>query len=581
LRPLTDVKLHLVETLEEAFEFRSWLGERRPMLGFDLETTGLHYARDHIRLAQFGDANEGWAIPCDRWGYGRLAADAFREYRGPMIAHNAIFDTTFLAMDGIDLPAVDDSMVMAHLDRSGWSLSLKRTAERLIGREATAGEGVLNEAMKKQRWSYATVPEGFPGYWKYSALDPVLTCRIAADIEPRVFPELRGSYDMEVGAIRALREAQVTGMRVDLDTVRSESARLGMEMQALKPQLPCNANSPKQIVAWLEERFFNLGDIVRTRTEAGEISVDDDVLTMLAEKYDVPEATIIREYRKRAKMKNGYFDNLLETEVNGIVRPHIRVLGAEKTGRMSVSEPALQTLPRTKLGRKAFIAREDHTLVMMDFAGQELRLLAHMSGDEQLKQLFRDGTDPHRWLAARANGIPEEQVTPPLRQVSKNGWYAILYGAGIPKFALTAGISEHAASEFMATVEKLFPRIRPFQAESAREVHETAEGGWGYARTWTGKRLMVRTDQAYKATNVKIQGGCAEILKLKICELMNAGFGPYIRVPVHDEIVSEVPDERLDLDVPIMAEVMRETELFDVPFPVDIEIAKCWGDKYP
>ncbi len=582
-KPLSEVDLTLVESLDEALDFKEWLSQRRGYLGFDIETTGLHYGRDRIRLAQFGDADRGWAIPVEGWGWGALAEDTLRFYNDPVIAHNAIFEQTFAIRNGLPKRTLDDSMVMAHLDRSGWSLALKRVAERELGKEAAAGEGMLDDAMRKQKWNWATVPRDFPGYWKYSALDPVLTVRLAEVLEPRIFPGNDRAYDHEIGAIDALAQAQATGMRIDVPTVQRESERMTIEMAQLRPNLPCNANAPKQIIEWLESlpQFeTNLRDIIRTRTTAGQVSVDDDVLTMLQRDHGLEEAGTIREYRKRAKLKRGYFDNLLELHDDGIVHPQVRVLGAEKTGRMSISSPALQTLPRTRLGRQAFIAREGCTLVMIDFAGQELRLLAHMSGDEQLATLFRDEQDPHLWLATEAYG---EADAPRARQTIKNAWYAILYGAGIPKFALTAGIPVTEAERIYNMLLSRFPGIRPFQEAAAREVRETMDKGWGYARTWTGRKLMVKSGEEYKATNVKIQGGCSEILKVKICELANAGFTPYLRLPIHDELLFEIPT----VDPPAiqayadeLAAVMREDELFDVPFPVDVETAACWGDKY-
>lgn len=575
---LADVKLTYVDTLDDLLDLKDWLGRSRDWLGFDLETSGLNLGRDRVRLAQLGDRNHGWAIPCEGpnsfYGAFKELIEAYDS--SPIVAHNLIFDSSFLKRDGIIVPQhlAHDSMVMAQLVTSHLPVGLKPVASRLIDQKSVAGQQVLNDAMKQQGWGWETVPLDFPPYWMYGALDPVLTCRITERLWQKVHDRYRQPYEIELGAIHVLRDAQLTGMTIDVDYARRTSAELEAEIASLSAQLPCNPNAPKQVVAFLESQ----GATLTKRTEKGHLAADDEVLAYWEEK--IPECKPMRRYRECTKLKSSYFDNLLGLEVDGIVHPSIRVLGAQKTGRMSITEPALQTLPKSSIGRNAFIAGEGETLISADFSGIELRLLAHMADEQNMIERFCAGEDLHAWTAEQIFHVTPVEKSQ--RNVAKTSGYAKIYGAGVTKFAYSAKLPEAEAAEFLNKYDELFPAVASFQERISQEVHESRpdDKGWGEVFTEYGRRLFVPKDEAYKGVNYKDQGTAGEVLKVKLCELSNAGLGPYITLPVHDEVVFRVPDDILDEVVHTVEEVMPEDQKFKVPLTVDLETTKRWGDLY-
>ena len=169
------VRVHLIESVDDASEFMRWLGERRPILGFDTETEGFHWWRMNCRLAQFGDAMTGWAIPFERWG--GVVEEAFRRYDGPITGHNVRFDVRFMYHHGIDVGRhrMHDTMLAANAIWPDEKLALKSLAVKHLDPTASAGQYALEEAMGVGSWDWATVPVDLPAYWAYGALDAILT----------------------------------------------------------------------------------------------------------------------------------------------------------------------------------------------------------------------------------------------------------------------------------------------------------------------------------------------------------------------------------------------------------------------
>lgn len=567
--------LTLVDTLDEALAMREWLGQRREWLGFDIETTGLNVGRDRIRMVQVGDPGAGWAVPYERWS--GLIHDTLGQYRdSAMVAHNALFDLKFLKRDGIEIPAhlVHDTMIMSHLDSPMSANGLKPTAKRIFGPAAGAGELGLKLAMQKQKWGWETVPYDFPAYWAYSALDTVLTASLAERLYPRIASDSRlRIYEVEVAAICVLKDAELAGLQIDLDYVTNTRSHLLARADELRPGLPLtNPGSDKQVIELLQR----MGAHLYRRTEKGNLSCDEDALLEVAEKGPNEQvktlARDLNEWRKTTRMVTNYFDNFLRQNVNGVLRCSVKTVGA-RTGRMSITQPALQTLPRGPIVRDAFVAREGMSFVLSDYDQLELRVLAHFAREEAMLEAIRNGEDLHSFVAGRLYG---PNFTKDERQTAKNANFAKGYGAGIPKFAETAGIPLHAAEEFMAAYDAMFPGVVRLQQEVAATVLQQ-----GYVETILGRKIPVEKDEAYKGTNYLVQSSAtADLIKLKIVECANAGLGEFFRLPIHDELMFEVPTDILDDVMPIIQDVMTETQLFDAPCTASPEPFARWGDKY-
>lgn len=561
--------LHLVETLDDALDMARWLAQDREWLGFDIETSGTNKGRDVTRLFQLGDANAGWAVPYEGWS--GFLKDLLNKYDRRMVAHNLIFDASFLKRDGFKLKPhlLHDSMIMTALYNPMVGIGLKPTCKRVFGAWATSGQDALKQAMAKQGWTWATVPVTLPQYWAYGALDAVLTAMLAEKYWPLI-QHSRHIYDIELAAIDVMGWAELRGMRIDLDYVEAQTRYSYSTMDYWRPQIPAeikNPGSDAEVIKYLER----MGCILWKTTAKGNTSCDDDVLKE-NEELGVPGVEAIRKWRRARWLENSYWSNMRELSVNGVLRPSIKPVGA-KTGRMSIMQPALQTMPRGTEVRDAFIAREGCYLLSTDYDQLELRVLADAAHEEAMLQAIREGRDLHNFVAESLYGA---NFTKEERQTCKNGQFAIVYGAGMAQFARTAKISQQAAQEFMDSYAAMFPGVAKFMNDMIGKARTN-----GYVETKWGRRVPVEKGKEYVAVNYYCQPtATADLIKLKIHELSCAGLGDYLLIPIHDEVLLEVPEEDKDDVKHEVDRVMTETELFDCPLTASGDLYRRWGDKY-
>lgn len=557
-----------METLDELDEFRRWLGERRPVLGLDIETTGLSLAKDTIRTVQFGDANDGWVLPYGDWR--GAIKEVVEVYEGKFVLQHAKFDAGFLTRDGVKFPwnRTHDTMFMSFLLNSMGPRSLKQASAVHVDPYATAGESSLRKAMTKHRWTYATVPITYPGYWGYAAIDTVLTARLAEVLWPQI-QYAREAYDLEMACERVLMEMELRGVRIDVDycieqfdILQEEMTELGVKLNGINP------NAPAQVI----DALVRAGATWNKRTEKGQLSVDDEVLSDLAEKgFEV--AGWVLEARSAAKMSGSYFENFLNYNNDGKLNPHINQVQA-RTGRMSITEPALQTVPKAALVRNAFIPDEGNKLLLCDYDNEELRMAAHFCADENMLAAFAEGRDLHGELAQKLYG---DNYTSKQRKTAKACMFAKAYGAGITKFALSSGLPLDEATRVFRTIDVVYPGMARSMAEVTRAVQERGSGSdFGWVKLIDGRHLQVRADKAYVGFNALIQGSCAVALKQTLVDLDLAGYGEFIRFPIHDEVVFEIPDKSV---VPEIVRVMTRNE-FRAPLTVGAKVVDRWGDAY-
>ena len=574
------IELRLVQDLEDVFDLKEWMGERRPgWLGLDVETTGLNKARDRVRTYQFGDERKGWTVPLDE--YRGVVRELLAGYDRPVVYHNAIFDLGFNAVEGLSIrdDLVDDTMLMSHVLQPASAHALKLLATRYVDKRSAHGQSLLKEQMDKHRWGWDTVPLDLPAFWMYSALDTCLTAALAPHLRKRLdTPELWGAYEIEREAVPILARAETRGMAVDPEYLRLASEELTRRLDALAPHLGnLNANSDAQVIAWLQERGYRLVKL----TEKGKWSTDDEVLAHAA--TVIPEAAYIRDARRYRLFRDRYVHkmrDLGEPEPSGLLKVccNVRPVAAV-TSRMSVADPPLQQMPRGRWIRDAFVARPGHKLVSADYDGMEMRVLASLANEEALIQTFERGEDPHGFVAGEVYGPGWTKVQ---RGTAKNAAFALIYGAGVPQFSRTARISEEAGQAFMDRYAELFPRVARFMEEqiSAVRGRVPARGKNGWIELRWGRTIPVPRDEAYKATNYRIQGSCAQVLKRKIVEMDNAGLGEYLRLPVHDQVIMEAPDDEVEFVRHTLNEVMPDRHSFRVTLTATAEVARSWGEMY-
>lgn len=465
------VVINSVETLEEANAFMRWLNERRPVLAIDTETEGLEWWHHRVRLIQFGDAYTAWVIPWERWS--GVAVEALQQYTGQIVMHNAKFDCHMLEKWApIKFPwhSVDDTMLMAHVLRPTESTGLKPLAKRLIDPRAGAAQDVLDTAMQKQGWGWQDIPLDFPGYWAYAGLDAIYTARLWELFTPQLQQrELVHVYQLDLCVNELLRRMEQRGCRVDLDYCKVNLEAYQQWVAQAKTWVKENYGVSPTSNIKLAERLKQEGFELTKLTAGGNISVDGDVLKGIPH----PLAQTSLRVRQIDKVCSTYLSNFVDLEDHGYVRPSTRVLGA-RTGRMSMSAPNLQNLPRDNASRpealtvrNCFVARDDHVLIMADFDQIEQRMMAHYTwgivGDRGMVDAFNAGGDFFTTMAQNIYRDPTIVKSDPRRQLTKNASYAKGYGAGTEKFGITAGIPFDEAAAFMTQYDAMYPGVRNLQ----------------------------------------------------------------------------------------------------------------------
>lgn len=594
---LSDVNLHLVENTEDAGALLSWLGtDHGGPVAFDCETTGLSPETDTVRLVQFGDRNEGWAIPFDEWK--GLVREIVARWDGRWVGHNARYDVAMLRKHDIEMPIgrIEDTMVMAHIADPRVSIGLKQQTSRHVDPRAAAMQSQLDRVMSAGNWNWATIPITPSGplstYWTYGALDCVLTRRLYDHHAPAVLAEAPRAYDLEVSVGWIADRMERAGLLVD----RSYTLTQGEEFAALyddltgrcRDQFGVDPGNREQVIGRL---LADKVDLWKT-TSGGDYSLDKEVMAGI----DHPLAHLILQRRKVEKLKSTYLRRFLEYSAHdGRLHPSINTLGyAEQsagafgviTSRMSMSHPNLQQLPRgkdplSKVIRNCVIAGEGKTLIMVDFDQVELRIMAHLSADPGLAAAFATEDDFFTTLTRGIYKDPRIGKDDPLRQLTKSYVYATLYGAGNDKLATTTGVPLAEIEQLSRDFAASYAGVPAFQREVQRRARERfAEEGVAYARSpLTNRRFIGEEGKEYKLVNFAVQGMAAEILKTKLLELDAAGLGDVLRLPVHDEVIVEVDNGDVAEAVHIMNGVMNDADLLTIPLTAGVSIGERWGEK--
>lgn len=587
---LGGVATHLVESVEEAAAFMSWLSERREVLAVDVETEGFDPWHDKLRLVQFGDAMTGWSIPFERWG--GVACEALNKYDGQIVGHNFSFDLKFLRLQAnwhVPYHRLHDTMIMAHIIDPTQSVALKNLSVRLIDPRANAGEQLLKEAFHQNKWTWATVPVDYPGYWGYGALDTVLTARLFETL--RAHERYPAVYDLEMAARRICTQMEENGAPVDLEYCQATMDKLTEYVDKIKAWGKENFDISIGSTSQLARKLIEMGAVIEKMTAGGAPSCDKFTLQTIASSADASAAAelakIVLQMRKADKICGSYLSNFINFAVDGIVHPSINTLGA-RTGRMSIRSPALQTLGKgERTVRDAFIAREGQVLVTCDLDQVEARLLAHFSQDQGLIKAFNDadaaGSEGDFFLNIARNIYRDPNVTmkDKRRKLTKNTIYAKMYGAGPEKIALTAGVPESQIRGVLDALDTAYPGISGFN----RSVEDVAvrrlrSEGLAYVNTPLGRRLPADETRIYALTNYAIQGTAAEIFKQGIVRADAAGLGEWMIVPVHDELVMSVPAAEAEEAKKTLEAAMSFTEGYALPLTASAEGPfERWGDS--
>ncbi len=402
--------------------------------------------------------------------------------------------------------------------------------------------------------------------------------------------------EVELPLIPVLAGMEATGVKIDREALRELSAGFGAEISRLEAEIYAdlghefNLGSPKQ----LEQVLFhelNLPKGKRTKT-----GYSTDAATLEGLRGAHPMIDKLLDWRAYTKLKSTYVDalpSLIDADTGRLHTTFHQAVAA--TGRLSSSDPNLQNIPiRTELGRRirrAFVAGDPSlTLLAADYSQIELRILAHVSGDEHLREAFARGEDIHRATAARVLHKDPADVTPAERSMAKMVNFGIAYGMSDFGLSSRAGISQQEAREFITTYFATYSGISYYMLH-IKEVARTQ----GYVTTLLGRRRFIpelrernpnlRAAGERMAINMPIQGTAADIIKLAMIRmaerLRREGFRARMLLQVHDELLFEVPREEVARLAPAVRETMESAMPLDVPLTVDLKSADDWESMTP
>ena len=402
---------------------------------------------------------------------------------------------------------------------------------------------------------------------------------------------LRFVYELEMASSESLYRIERNGVLIDAPTLAVQSHELGTRIMALEQEAyelagqPFNLGSPKQIA---EIFFTRLGLPVVKRTPSGAPSTDEEVLEKLAEDFPLPAK--ILEHRGLSKLKGTYTDKLgqLANPRSGRVHTHYAQAVAI-TGRLSSNDPNLQNIPvKTAEGRRvreAFVAPAGSVIASADYSQIELRIMAHLSGDESLLRAFTEGIDVHRATAAEVFGTTPEEVSSEQRRYAKVINFGLIYGMSSFGLARNLGIETKAAASYIERYFARYPGVKAYMDETKLQAKSQ-----GYVETVFGRRLYLpeinspngprRAGAERAAINAPMQGTAADLIKLSMVEVQRVldleHRGTVMIMQVHDELVFEVPESEVEWVRTEVPNIMANVAALQVPLLAEIGFGPNW-----
>jgi len=602
---LGNIQLHLVNSVEDAQEFLRWASERRPYdaIGLDIETGELpgHNPKDalspwhgKIRLVQVGDGIHGWSIPWDTWS--GVFYEFMKRYTGQIVCHNIAFEGKwFDLLTDWKMPweRAHDTMLMAQVLNPLGSAALKGLSSDMVDPMAAHLQSGLDKAKTDNGWTWGTIPVTFQPYWSYGALDTILTMRIFDQFWEHCAPGKQYSlpYEIELQTRKIANRMEINGARVDLDYSQRKLDQIVQYTDKAKAWAKTTYHGLSITSGvQLARQFQSMGAEYSEFTPGGSPRTDKDQLKKFVRDgdSDVKQlAQVVLDQRKWDKLASSYFSNFLSDNIDGLLHPQIKTLAA-RTGRMSITDPALQTLPSNDpTVRQAFLPRQEgEGIISSDLDQVEFRLTAALSHDQTLIDVFneadRTGGDVFTTIMQQVYNDSTLIKEDPRRKLIKGVVYGKLYGAGVDKMALTAGVSSAQMQGVVSGFDTNYPGVKKFQ-KGIEDVgmRRVRDEGVGYVNTATGRRLPCDDDRVYSLTNYLIQASAAEIFKQNLIKMDQADLTEYMVVPVHDEIVLSIPREEQDEILPLVKECMTTTEGWPIPLSADADGPfPTWGTKY-
>ena len=590
--------------------FANWLQrlQAAELIAIDTETTSLDYMSAELVGLSFAVApGEAAYLPVAHDYPGaptQLPRDKVLERMRPIledpqrpkVGHNLKYDRSVLANYGIELNGiVYDTMLESYvIDSTATRHDMDSLALKYLGTRTIHFEDVAGKGAKQLTFNQIALEEAGP----YAAEDADITLRLHENLWPRLSAEqaLQKLFnEVEVPLLSVLSTMERNGVRVDAGMLAEQSAELSQRMHTLEEESyevagqRFNMGSPKQIQAIL---FDKLGLPVLHKTPKGQPSTAESTLQELAENFPLPK--LILEHRGLSKLKSTYTDKLPEQINAATGRVHTSYHQAvAATGRLSSSDPNLQNIPvRTAEGRRirqAFVAAPGYVLLAADYSQIELRIMAHLSGDESLRNAFAAGEDIHRSTAAEVFATAPAEVDADQRRAAKAINFGLIYGMSAFGLARQLGIERRAAQDYVDLYFMRYPGVKEFMDNTRVAAKER-----GYVETVFGRRLYLpeinsrnaqRRQYAERtAINAPMQGTAADIIKRAMLAvdrwIREVDLDVRLIMQVHDELVFETAADASEESQQAITSMMSAAAQLSVPLVVEVGAGANWDEAH-
>jgi DNA polymerase-1 len=574
--------------------------EKQTTVCFDTETTGLDaLTAELVGIAFSYEKGKGFYVPFpENQEEAKILLQKlvpfFENEKIEKIGQNLKYDLKILANYGVSVKGkLFDTMIAHYLINPDMRHNMDILSETYLRYSPKSIEELIGKKGKNQK-SMKDVP--LEEVKEYAVEDADITFQLKEHFQPilekvgtkKLFDEI------EIPLVEVLAAMEREGIRLDVDFLNAMSKEMQVEIDAFQAKIfeiageTFNLASPKQLGDILFDKL-KIGGPKQKKTKTGQYATGEEILSYLAKDNEI--VRYILEWRQLVKLQNTYVDalpNQVNEKTGRVHTDYMQTVAA--TGRLSSNNPNLQNIPiRTERGRqirKAFIARdENHTLLAADYSQIELRIIAALSGEENMIKAFQNGEDIHKSTASKVFNVPLEEVTKEQRNNAKTVNFGIIYGVSAFGLSNQTDLSRSESAELIEAYYKTYPKLRQYiqnQIDFAREEGyvQTVLGRRRYLKDINSANAMVRGGAERNAVNAPIQGSAADIIKIAMINihkrLEKEKWQSKMLLQVHDELVFDVHNSELEKIQPMIKEEMENAFKLDVPLIVDLGFGKDW-----
>ncbi|WP_396193235.1 DNA polymerase I [Flavobacterium sp.] len=571
---------------------------------FDTETTGIDALNAELVGMSFSwQKGEAFYVPFpENQEEAQVLVDKFKPFfeneNIEKIGQNIKYDLKILSNYGVQIKGkLFDTMIAHYLINPDMRHNMDVLSETYLKYSPKSIEDLIGKKGKNQKSMRDVSLEEIK---EYAAEDADVTYQLKQNFSPILDKaETKKLFDeIEIPLIPVLAAMELEGINLDVPFLKEMSVEMAKESSELEQKIyetageKFNLASPKQLGDVLFDKM-KIGGAKQKKTKTGQYATGEEILSYLAN--DNPIVKDILDWRQMVKLQSTYIDalpNQVDKKTGRVHTDYMQTVAA--TGRLSSNNPNLQNIPirteRGRLIRKAFIARdENYTLVSADYSQIELRIIAALSGEENMIKAFQNNEDIHRSTAAKVFNVPLEEVTKEQRSNAKTVNFGIIYGVSAFGLSNQTSLSRKESAELIDAYYATYPKLKSYmsnQVDFAREngYVQTVLGRRRYLKDINSANMMVKSGAERNAVNAPIQGSAADIIKIAMInihkKLTSENWKSKMLLQVHDELVFDVHNSELEKIKPMIKHEMENAFKMDVPLDVEIGVGKNWLEAH-